>query len=254
MGLFARLDAWHLLNTDTGEQVDGQFPPEGLTRTVGSRWSEKFALNRKNGILQFLHGETEIVTFTATFHKKHRLADIEKDLGVLEKMAVRDRLVARPPILEFWVGDAYVNIKCVMDPGMTISMDLPGSSGDLRLATVAITLRKFTPYDPAETGNFDTRYHRAKSGDYLEMLAWQEYRSPMIGVELAKRHPQIHLSPQTGEIVKLPSIEGLRKVKIEPASIVFANVTSRTDSPQKTLLRATLAARSKAKLSKILQG
>lgn len=253
MGLFLKLDNWHLLNGDTGEQVDGQFPAEDLTKTIGSRWAEKFALNRKNGILQFLHGETEVVSFTATFHKKHLLANIERDIVILERMAVRDRLFARPPILEFWVGDSFLNMRCVMEP-ITISYERPGMFGDLRYAKISITLRKFSPYSVEETGNFDTRYHPAKAGDYLEMLAWQEYRVPLLGVELARRHPQIRLAPEVGEIVKLPSIEGMRRAAIEPSSIVFTNLSARTDTPQKTLLRKLLAARGQPKISKILQG
>lgn len=253
MGLFIKLDNWHLYNGDTGEQIDGQFPAQELTKTVGSRWSEKFALNRKNGILQFLHGETEVVSFTATFHKKHVLANIERDMISLERMALRDRMYGRPPILDFWVGDSFLSMRCIMEP-VTISYERPGPLGDVRHATVAITLRKFSPFSVDETGNFDTRYHPAKAGDYLELLAWAEYKQPILGVALAKRHPQIRLTPKIGEIVKLPSIEGLRKSIIEPASIVFANLSARTDTPQKSLLRKLLIARGQSKMSKILQG
>lgn len=253
MGLFIKFDNWHLLNSDTGEQVDGQFPAENLTKTFGSRWTEKFALNRKNGIAQFLHGETTVVSFTATFLKKHFLANIERDISTLSSMAVRDRLLGRPPLLEFWVGDSFLSMRCYLEP-LTISYERPGIFGDLRFATISITLRKYSPFDIDETGNFDTRYHRSKAGDYLELLAWNEYRQPILGVELARRHPQIRLAPKVGEVVKLPSIEGLRKSVIEPTSIVFSNLSARTDTPQKTLLRKLLAARGKSTLSKILQG
>mgnify|MGYP003528028486 CR=1 FL=1 len=253
MSLFAKVDVWHLLNTDTGEQVDGAYPPEDLTHTVGSRWVEKFALNRKNGILQFLHGETDVVTFTATFYKKHLLHSIEGDIELLTRMAVRDRLIARPPILEFWCGDAFLNIKCILEP-FTKQIGLPGTDGALKFVTISMTLRKYSPYSLEDTGNFDTRYHRAKAGDYLEFIAWHEYKNPLIGVELAKRHPQVRLAPANNEVIKLPSIEGLRKVRIVPASVAFTTLTERAESSQKTLFKKLLAARGAPKLSTILQG
>lgn len=250
---FAKLDVWHLLNLDTGEQLDGRFPAEDLTRTFGSRWAEQFALNRKNSIIQFLHGESEVVSFTGTLFRRNFLENIEADLVILERMATRDRLLARPPVLQFWVGDSFLNMRCVMDP-VTVNYERPDVLGGLMHATFSVTLQKYTPFSVEEIGLFDTRYHRSRTGDYLEMLAWHEYSTPMIGVELAKRHPSIQLAPKQGEIVKLPSIEGLRRVRIQPASIVFAGLTERTGSPQKTRMRNLLQARSKTKLSKVLQG
>lgn len=250
---FAKLDVWHLLNLDTGEQLDGRFPAEDLTRTFGSRWAEQFALNRKNSIIQFLHGESETVSFTGTLFRRNFLENIEPDLVVLERMATRDRLLARPPVLQFWVGDSFLNMRCVMQP-TTVNYEIVDVLGGIMKATFAVTLTKYTPFSVDEIGLFDTRYHRARTGDYLEMLAWHEYGAPLIGVELAKRHPTIQLAPTQGEVVKLPSVEGLRRVRITPASIVFSGLTERTDSPQKTRMRSLLQSRGRSKLSKVLQG
>ncbi len=66
------------------------------------------------------------------------------------------------------------------------------------------------------------------------MLTYREYGNPLLGDAIRKIHPtQPNLV--AGNIVKLPSLAGLRSVVIEPKSIALQTATSRKNTPQKTL-------------------
>ena len=56
MVLSAKPGQWYLYNLDTDDQIQGQFVAESVTENVGAKWSERFALNRQHGIMQWIHG------------------------------------------------------------------------------------------------------------------------------------------------------------------------------------------------------
>jgi hypothetical protein len=249
---YLKFDRWHLLNTDTGEVYHGQYPAEDLTRSFGSVWTEKIALNRKKAILQFLHGMSETVSFTAVFFAEHDLKPVDGDLKILERMATRDSILGRPPLLEFWVGDGHVSMPCVIDGAISLRYERPQVDGAARMATAQIVLREHTPFKLDEVSNFETRYHRTKDGDYPELLAAIEYKLPMLGVELERRQPSITLTHEINTVIKLPSIEGMRKASIAPTSIVFRTVTSKSKTPQRQLLASMARALAVPKFSTVI--
>lgn len=249
--MFLKFDGWHLLNTDTFESVNGDFPAENVVDNRGAAWAEHWALARKYSIQQFLHGETREVSLDVTFWKDHLLdMAAERQLSTLLGFLERDRLYGRPPILEFWIGNSFLSMKCIL-VSASVKHERPTKLGAMKQARVSISLRQFEPYDEKELANFDTRYHISRQGDTYEMLTQREYGDPMLGVEIRRRHPSMPLAPTIGSVVKLPSVQGVRRVRIAPSSIPFANLDARS-SNERSLFASVLAARSLPKFSTVL--
>ena len=129
---------------------------------------------------------------------------------------------------------------------------MPTILGQLRHVEFTINLEQYQEFDLDSSEIFETRYHRARDRDYYELLAYREYKAPILGEALRKRHPtQPSLAP--GAVVKLPSAEGIRRDKIEPTSIPLASAFGRKDTPQRALRIAVLAARSGSYTSHIVR-
>ena len=259
MGLFPNFRVWHMLNKDTGQLVSGQFEPDSIDTEHGSVYAERFTLNRKKAILQFLHGKTPTVAFSATFFNETVLGplptfgDAKRNLDTLTGWSERDSILGRPPVVTFWVGDSWVSIDAVIETVATSHMK-PGFLGAWKGAKFTVALREYTPFDIEATAGFDTRYHTAKRGEYYELIAEREYKDPLIGVVLRQRNPS-RINLQTGDVVKLPAGTGtIRQVAIEPTSIVFhtAFTKQREPSPQQTRHKAMVDARNRTKVSHVL--
>ncbi|KKM87381.1 hypothetical protein LCGC14_1269500 [marine sediment metagenome] len=233
---------WTLFNPETDEKLVGQFEAEDLTEDLSNTFAEKWALNREHAITQFVHGNTDLLTFTGRFFQKN-----DTDRGPTQKLMLlkrwksRDRKLRRPSILSFWVGDAHVILDwCVIEAISPITYDRPTSYGGMRGTTFSITLRQWWPYD-VELGvaTGETRYHNAKQQDYYEMLAYREYGKALWGDTIRQRHPtQSEL--EIGDVVKLPSSEAMRGTRVKPQSIALLD-KHKTDSPQWTLWNEVLA-------------
>lgn len=247
---FFSFDVWHILNLDTGEEVKGRFPAEDVTETIGAEWAAHWALNRQNAILQFLHGAEDTISFTATLFAETVLMNLNRDLERLKKMARRDKITGRPPVLQFWIGDGHLSAVCVCD-SITIKRERPQFMGGLHQAQLTFNLRTYKPYVPGLVSNFDTRYHVARAGDSYEMLCQKEYGAPLLGVIIRQRHPSMPVVPTPGQIVKLPSIQGLRTAEVAMASYMFSRLSD-GDSVQAQRLAAIVKARSAGAFSKLL--
>ena len=66
------------------------------------------------------------------------------------------------------------------------------------------------------------------------MLCWREYRKPILGDVIRKRHPQ-HAQIITGDVIKLPSIEAIQATPIVPSSVALSTAFGRKDTPQRAL-------------------
>lgn len=237
---FLNFRTWWLRNSDTGDLVQGQFEPEDLTHTIGSRYSTHYAQGRAHPITQFLGGELEGVSFTATIYAEHIIQNGVEVPDTLKEWAQKDRILDRPPILEFWVGDGFVAMPCLLEP-ITLNYFHPREFGRSRGAKIRISLRRYEPYRLDERQNFDTRYHRVSSWDYYEMLCYREYRRPEWGVLIAQQHPQ-QRSLKLGDVVRLPSAPGLRIRRVEPKSTVFSGLHRPGTSVRHALLEAKMRA------------
>lgn len=259
MGLFPNFRVWHMLNKDTGQLVSGQFEPDSMTEEHGSVYAERFTLNRKKAILQFLHGKTPTVAFTGTFYNETMLGplptfgDAKRNLDTLNKWSERDSILGRPPVVTFWIGDSWISIDAVIE-NVSASHMPPGFLGAYKGSKFTVALREYTPFDINATAGFDTRYHKAKRGEYYELIAEREYMEPLIGVILRQQNPS-RINLQVGDTVRLPAGTGsIRQEPIAPSSIVFSTAFEKQREPSDQQLRhqAMVDARNRSKLSHVL--
>lgn len=228
--------AWYLTNLDDGQTIKGQFEPEELTENLSVRYSKQTVLNRQTPIIQFLSGDVDTITFKATMFNRDALTgNVEQDLEVLKEWRKREKSKGRPPILSFRVGDSMVSMaECVIESLGGVRYSSPTLLGKLRKVELSITLLKYTSYSLEGTPPSETRYHRAAYGDYYEMLCAREYGSPILGDVIRKRHPQ-YPNIQTGNVIKLPSVEAIRNEQVTQTSVPLAGAYSRRSTPQRTL-------------------
>lgn len=243
--LLPKSKSWFIVNTDTQETVYGPYEPENVTHTAGSVYADAWALNKRNPIRQFLHGEVETITFTGRFYAVFELLEVEKKVNQLKEWSRKNEDLGRPPICYFFVGlDQHVKMESCIIRNVSVTYDKPGFLGAMKGATVNITIERYDPFVLTEVQNFDTRYHFAKLGDTFELIAAREYGNPMLGIQLRQNHPE-HKVLQAGDIIKLPARGGsIRNAKREPSSIALKTVTRRKQTAQKkNFLRARKASR-----------
>lgn len=227
------LESWFLANDEKGEEFQGQFPPKNVTHNVGATYGEAFTLNRQNAILQFLHGDSDTITFAARLFAETAIVDLLKPYQMLVSWARRDPDLLRPPVLLFYIGNATVAMTCVIESlGGIVYHDFR-DDGSPRDITFQITLRQYVPYS-LESTESDTRYHLAKTHDYYEWLAQREYGDPMLGVTIRQNHPTKPIL-SVGDMVVLPSRSTMRKTTASAKSIVLRTAYGRKDTPQRDL-------------------
>lgn len=225
---------WNLRNLDTGQTLQGQFEAQNVVRELGANWGQFTSLNRQHPILQFLTGSAEKVSFEGRFFRNHALdTSPEVKLDMLASWTKIYDAVRRPPVLQFWVGDGHVMINCVIT-GIGVSYKRPDFFGGLRDCTFTVSLLEFSTFSIDDEQEVNTRYARARDRDYYELLAFEEYGNPMLGDVIRKDHPKLQ-ALESGDIVRLPSIEAVRVVTVTQTSIPLKTAFGRKDTPQKRL-------------------
>lgn len=238
---------WGLFNQDTVEIVLGDFEAVDLTEEPeGAEWSETFALNSSESISAFLHGTVATITFIARLFDDSILPaavptslKFDKTKVKYEKIkswAKRDELLGRPPILIFTAGSGEISQRCKIDSLGSARFDELGAFGEIKGVTFSVNLSRYVSFDidAAATAPPETRFHRAKTGDYYELLARREYNDALLGVLIRNRHPQ-QRRVEEGDVVRLPSFEAIAGEPIRPTSVALKGLTSPAASPQRTL-------------------
>jgi hypothetical protein len=239
---------WVLLNWDTDEEIHGQFEPGNMTEDIGSTFSEKWALNRRFPITQFVHGNTDTLSFEGRFFLQYGLelikltimgenVDPGKRLAQLKQWAVRDIKLRRPPLLGFWVGDeAEVSIdKCIIESVSGINYRNFTNDGKVKDVTFTLNLKRWYPWlQESEVNKQETYHHLVKQGEYYELLAQYEYGDPMAGDIIRKKNPT-RPSPQIGDSIPLPDFSKIRKEIVEPKSVTLRSAFGSQLTPQKAL-------------------
>jgi hypothetical protein len=234
MAYIPNFRVWKLLNLDSGQMLQGQFEAEDVSRSTAANWGQFTSLNRDKPILQFLNGQAEKFSFQGRFFLQHALDESpEMKLDMLLSWARIQPELRRPPILTFSVGDGHICVDCVIQ-NIAQNYGRPGMLGELRDVSFTVSLLEFTPYSIQDGEQTDTRYARARERDYFELLAHEEYGDPMIGDAIRKAHPELQ-SLQAGDIVRLPSIEGVRSVAITQKSVALKTAFGRKNTPQRKL-------------------
>lgn len=231
------LRSWFLLNNDTFEVVEGQFEPiGGTTRQIENVWVEHSALSRANPVLQFVKGQSQKVSLQVQLFQQNAFGDIEGDLAILEVWARADLTgLGRPAALTFWLGNSHLLVEnCVIESLADITYRHPTFFGAMKDVTLTINLRSFVPFDIEATTATETRFHRARTGDYYESLAEREYKNPFLGDVIRKRHPTKPIV-QINDIIKLPSIEAIRTTKVTQRSIALQTAYGKKETREKRL-------------------
>lgn len=229
---------WTLQNNDTFEQIIGQFPAEGISRDVGANWTEISSLNRQNPILQFISGKAETLSISARFFRRDMSDEtVDVKTNKLISWTKRDQRKGRPPILTFWIGDGTVVVMQVILEGISgMQYSAPNFFGGVREVKFTLNLRQHTPFSTTDKEVTDTRYHRTKEGQYYELIAEEEYGNPLLGDVIRKL--DYHVGKQLlrpGDVVKLPSIEGVRTQKVTQTSNVLKTAYGKKETPQRNL-------------------
>lgn len=253
MGLFGAPREWFLMNHDSGEELQGQFVAESVTENIGATYAERFALNSQHAIAQFVHGNTDTISFRGRFFLTSELFGKSDDpyekLSLLKSWVRRDDKLKRPPLLMFWIGDAHVGFHyCVIEQISGIEYQAPTSMGSLRDVAFGVELRRWEPWSLEVEEAPETRYHRARKADYYEMLTLREYGDPMMGDIIRKRHPTKPFI-QIGNTIKLPSSDAIAKELVEPKSLALYQAFGRKDTAAKRRRQEVFDARNTTKTS-----
>lgn len=251
MSLLPNLRVWRLANEDTGEEVEGDFEATGLSEGRTGAYANSFALNSDLPITQFLHGNPDTITFTARLYddsiapvavvSNMKLVKAREKLEKLKAWVKKDEARGRPPILTFSAGSGDISMRCVLLGLGAIAYDGLTFTGDLRGVTFTPSLQRFVPFDvdTAATSPPETRYHRARTGDYYELIAEREYQRPLYGDVIRARNPEQRKLSEAA-IVKLPSFAAIRSERIQPRSVPLLTLSDSNPSPQRTLRQAHL--------------
>lgn len=244
---------WFLANVDTGQILQGQFEPQATTKNIGVNYAQHTALNRQNPILQFLNRAADTISFQARLFNRHSLeVQAEETLRQLEEWTEIDPALNRPPTMSFWVGDGHLQqIDCVITSLDGITYGRPSFFGGLREVSLTINLLQYEPFNLESTGTFETRYHRARSRDYYELICYREYKQPLLGDVIRKRHPTQAVL-QVNDVVKLPSIEAIRSERVEPKSLVLTTAYGKKITPQKTRRQEMFDLRNRSYVSHVV--
>lgn len=233
---FLSAKKWFLLNEDTLEVIEGQFPPKGLTQDVSSNWAQHTSLNRNTPILQFINGKSDTITFNSMFFSDNfiNFYKVKEKIDKLKSWAKRNSDISRPPIVTFWLGDGHLEQTSIIDSVTGIKYGDPTVLGTIRVVEFTVNLIQYESFDIEATETGETRYHRSKERDYYELLAYREYRDPNIGDVIRKRHPTKPII-EAGSIVKLPSSSAIKTEKVTQTSTSLKTAYGRSDTPQKAL-------------------
>lgn len=250
--MFPNFRSWFLQNQTTFQIMQGQFEPVNMSKNVKPNWVGHTALNRANEILQFLNQSADTVSFDIVLYDRDSVfSNAEEDYYLLESWAKPDEIYGnRPPVLTFWVGTGWEMMDCVIE-SLSPKFGRPTWFGNIRSVQASITLRKYTAFDLESKAAGETRYHRAAVRDYYEMLTQKEYGNPMLGDVIRKRHPT-KPNVQTGDVIKLPSIEAIRKDKVETKSVALQTAYGKKQTPQRDLRREMFERRNRTYVSHVI--
>jgi len=255
IGEWGNLNSWFLSNMESipPSIVQGSYPAE-ITETLSNKFATHQSLSRQHPIIHFLSGELETISFQAIMYARDaadpRLKMAIKNLKTWRKI---DSKTKRPSVLKFWIGDSHLSMsKCMIKSLGPITWHHPTTFGQLRHITLTINLMRYQPFSLEPSPPTETRYHRARNRDYYEMLCEYEYGNPYLGDVIRKRHPQ-KLKLNLADVVKLPSVDAIRKDRIEPKSLILATAFGNRDTPQREARLDMLDNRNRTHVSHVIE-
>jgi hypothetical protein len=212
-----------LIRRDPGNprRIPFQFiPTDGVTEAVSGSWAEATSLGRQHPIQQWTKGEQQTLTFEARFFSRSIVENIDDIVESLKRAVQADPDLGRPPLFDFQWG-AFHDVVVVSSVG-GLKRTALYPNGQLRDATVPITLRHYEKFDLILTDpderDHGTLYLVAKTGDSWESLAGKLYRQPLLG-ELVRRQNPDKPFLQPGQLAVMPDPPDVRGLIVTPRSI-----------------------------------
>jgi hypothetical protein len=243
---------WVLRNLEDGSELAGQFPAEDPVLNLATAYGEHTSLNRQNPIVQFLHGDSDTFSFVARFYALHAGdKNPSKSIATLQSWRLRDDKLARPPRVSFTFGNIIPFPEAVITGLNGLTYSEPKQDGDVREVSVTVNLLRYVQYSLESKPEPETRYHRTKTGDYYELLAWQEYRSALLGDAIRKEHSD-QQELEEGDIVRLPSYGAIRGTTVQTSSTPLYSAYSQKDTAQRRLRQDEFARHDRSYVSAVV--
>jgi len=232
-------------------EIQFKFQPTDFNMDIASAWASSTGMNRPMPILQYSHGEQQMYSFGMKLWADNHEQSIETMVDALRLSVVKDDNLRRPPRWQFIWGQ-FIDETVVVKSIGGVKVSELRNDGTLREVELAVSLLVYRSVDVAlvaEDRPTDTFFSVTKSGDIWEDLALREYDDPAFGDILRQSNPSIPFPGQTvGKIIKLPKIENIRSLPIEPSSIPLVRTSSGL-----ALRRDVYAARSVQRQSVVLK-
>ncbi len=133
---------WTLVGQDTGFDVEfeGQFTAENVEETVGANLGETTTVGKQQPDLQWLNGDSDLVTFTTRIWATNSLKNIKQQIELLKSFARRNEKLKRAPLFLFTSG-TEMGFTCFVK-GVKLKYDELRTDGALRGAVIDLTLQK----------------------------------------------------------------------------------------------------------------
>lgn len=218
-----------------GTRITGQFTAQDMNYDYGSVITESGGFSRANPIIQWVGSKLEVVTFQARVYSDTQTDFTARDKIELFKLLCKPHQpMNRPPVTRFFWGNMIPGgISCLVESLGGMRYDEIKETGDIRGATLNLTLKKWT--EPVVDRRFTsptarTPTQEVKEGDTYELIAYQYYGDPLLGVPLRQLNPRFPMekwAPRgyadltSGELVKLLPRSDLEAKRIKPESHIF---------------------------------
>jgi phage protein U len=253
---FSNKKGWKLKNLDFPMQTpfEGDFPITDMAENVGSVISEITTVGKQTPLLQWVHGDSETITFTAVFYATTSFKNVTQKVNVLKQMARKEPKLGRTPHFLFTSG-TEISHKCSIK-GVRHKYTELRSDGTIRGFYADVTLQKleadqdtgFAPTSLASKIKFAAGIVAGAAGLYatarklkwipggslhsiertvdvvknmsFESIARREYGNALLGDVLRRTQPEI-ADLKVGDKVELVDSKEIRQIAVTPQAIAL---------------------------------
>lgn len=219
---------WALVRVDepaAGLTIEGQFRAEDYTESVSTTWEDMAIPQRREPVLQWLHGDAEEATFTTKLWAETAIDEVDSKVRLIKGAVAPDPTLHRPPLWRFQMGPNF-DFDCVVRGVGRVQYTELWSDGRVKGVTFELTLRKvfdllsLAPLDPSQLPRKSLHKPVVRGGTY-ESIAGMFYGDPRVGILI--RHESTEAFPPPGRFVALPEREYYRRRPIAPQAYALGN-------------------------------
>ena len=216
-----RAREWQLIRLDppnAGQEFSAQFLAENFSEDASTTWATLNVPKRTAPVEQWIHGDAELVSFTARVYHDPRQDEATRFTGLaldpysrvqaMKALMAPEKALGRPPKFRFVWGQH--EFDCFVESIGGIRYDTPRDNGEVRGAVFDVRLRKagddyeLEATDPSAPVP-KSRHKPVPFSGTFESLAGAYYGDPMIGV-LVRQDSKLAF-PAPGVVVALERIQ-----------------------------------------------